>query len=192
MTPPTDLAMDPLTRLGSARDAFCSTPTDVRFEGTVELTGLTPVMARATISVETERAFHVVDVTDEARALVADSGIEQGALVVYTPHTTCAIAINERETCFLEDFRIFMERLAPPDAYYRHDDFAIRTENLLDPDTEPVNGHAHIKAMLIGASSEHVPVIDGGLVLGTWQRIMFIELDQARPRRVLLQVQGWR
>ncbi|HEX2026368.1 MAG TPA: secondary thiamine-phosphate synthase enzyme YjbQ [Nitriliruptorales bacterium] len=173
-------------------DAFCSTPSDVRVEGEIELTDRCPVIGRATVSVHTERAFHVVDVTDHARVLVRRAGIRDGLLVVYTPHTTCAVKINERETCFLEDFRLFMEQLVPSDAYYRHDDYEIRTENLEDPDSEPVNGHAHIKSMLVGSASEHVPVVDGELAMGSWQRIMFIELDQARPRRVVLQVQGWR
>jgi len=173
-------------------DVVLTNPTDVRIDHESDLTGRIPTMLRATIRVVTERVFHVVDVTDDCRALLERSGVRDGTLVVYTPHTTCAVKINERETCFLEDFRMFMEQLVPPDAYYRHDDFEIRTENLDDPDAEPVNGHAHIKAMLLGASSEHVPVVDGELGLGRWQRIMFIELDQARPRTLHVQLQGWR
>ena len=176
----------------AASDAFCSTPTEVRIDGHVDLALREPVLVRATIGVHTESAFHVIDVTEESRRLVEESGIRDGTLVVYTPHTTCAVKINERETCFLEDFRLFMEQLVPQQSYYRHDDFEIRTENIEDPDTEIVNGHAHIKAMLVGSSSEHVPVVDGDLALGRWQRIMFIELDQARPRRIYLQIQGWR
>lgn len=169
-----------------------SVTSDIEVVGELELSARTPVMVRATISVDTERAFHVLDVTDEASDLVDRSGIRDGTVMVYTPHTTCAVRINERETCFLEDLRLFMEDLVPTDAYYRHDDFQIRTENLDDPDTEPLNGHAHVKAMLLGASSEHVPVVDGELAMGRWQRILFVELDQARPRRVVLQAQGWR
>lgn len=176
----------------AAHDAFCSTPSDLRVDEEIELTGRVPVLIRATVPIHTERAFHVVDVTDAATELVRRSGVRHGTLTVYTPHTTCAVRINERETCFLEDFRLFMEQLVPADAYYRHDDFALRTENLEDPDSEPVNGHAHIKAMLVGAASEHVPVVDGQLALGRWQRILFIELDQARSRNLVLQLQGWR
>lgn len=169
-------------------------PTEIgiEVEGEVDLSSRTPATVRATIAVDTERAFHVLDVTGEAADLVRRSGVRDGTLMVYTPHTTCAVRINERETCFLEDLRLFMEDLVPSDAYYRHDDFEIRTENLEDPDAEPLNGHAHIKAMLLGSSSEHVPVVDGELAMGRWQRILFVELDQARPRRIVLQVQGWR
>ncbi len=186
------LHSDALLQLDAPSDAFCSEPTDIRVEGSIELIERTPILARATIAVETERAFHVLDVTEHARELVEGSGVQEGTVVVYTPHTTCAVKINERETCFLEDFRLFMERLVPSDAYYRHDDYELRTENLEDPESEPVNGHAHIKSMLVGSASEHIPVVNGELAMGHWQRIMFIELDQARPRRVILQVQGWR
>ncbi len=181
-----------LLGLDAPEDAFCSTPTEVCVEGELDLSTRTPVIARATVSIRTERAFHVLDVTDHARDLVRRCRVHDGILIVFTPHTTCAVKINERETCFLEDFRLFMEQLVPSDAYYRHDDFQIRTENLEDPSTEPVNGHAHIKSMLLGASSEHVPVVAGELAMGRWQRILFVELDQARHRNVVLQVQGWR
>ncbi|MGH8884865.1 MAG: secondary thiamine-phosphate synthase enzyme YjbQ [Egibacteraceae bacterium] len=142
----------------------------------------------------TERAFHVTDVTDECLELLASSGVVEGSLQVYSSHTTCAVKINELETCFLEDLRLFMEALIPPEAYYRHDDFEIRDPATLAgaPEDELINGHSHIKQMLLGCASETVPIVAGRLGLGRWQRIMFIELDQSRPRRVHLQVQGWR
>lgn len=155
---------------------------------------LTPCIARRTIEFVTERAFHVTDVTDECLELVASSGVREGSLSVYTSHTTCAVKINEFETCFLEDLRLFMEKLVPPEAYYRHDDFEIRDPATLAgaPEDEPINGHSHIKQMLLGSASETVPIVAGRLGLGRWQRIMFIELDQSRPRRVHIQIQGWR
>ncbi|PSO47731.1 MAG: hypothetical protein BRC32_03920 [Actinobacteria bacterium QS_8_72_14] len=159
----------------------------------VQLGTLTPVMTRREVHLVTERAFHVVDVTEHCAGLVADSHAQQGALTVFCPHTTCAVKINERETCFLEDLRLFIESLVPREAYYRHDDFEIRDPETLsnDPDTEPLNGHSHIKQMLLGSASESVPIVDGRLALGGWQRIMFIELDQSRRRHLQLQVTGW-
>ncbi|MGH8901250.1 MAG: secondary thiamine-phosphate synthase enzyme YjbQ [Egibacteraceae bacterium] len=155
---------------------------------------LTPCIARRTIKLMTERAFHVTDVTDECLQLLASSGVMEGSLSVYSSHTTCAVKINELETCFLEDLRLFMEELIPPEAYYRHDDFEIRDPATLAgaPEDEPINGHSHIKQMLLGCASETVPIIAGRLGLGRWQRIMFIELDQPRSRCIHLQVQGWR
>ena len=159
----------------------------------VDLDRLRPCIARRTITLVTERAFHVTDVTDDCVALLEASGIREGTLSIFTAHTTCAVKINERETCFLEDLRLFMEKLVPADAYYRHDDLEIRDPQTLEgrPEDEPANGHSHIKQMLLGSASETVPVVDGRLGLGRWQRVMFIELDRSRPRCVHLQVQGW-
>ncbi|MDP8969977.1 MAG: secondary thiamine-phosphate synthase enzyme YjbQ [Actinomycetota bacterium] len=160
----------------------------------VEVGHLTPVIARRTVELVTERAFHVTDVTDDCRRLLAASGVLEGVLTVYSRHTTCAVKINERETCFLEDLRLFMDNMIPAGAYYRHDDFEIRDPQTLAgaPEDEPINGHSHIKQMLLGCASESVPVVGGRLALGRWQRIMFIELDQSRLRCIDLQVQGWR
>jgi secondary thiamine-phosphate synthase enzyme len=165
-----------------------------RLDSEPDLVGATPVIRRRRLSLVTERAFHVTDVTDECAELLAASGMREGTLTVFSEHTTCAVKINERETCFLEDLRLFMEQLVPQAAYYLHDDFEIRDPRTLATtvEEEPVNGHAHIKQMLLGCSSESVPVVDGRLALGRWQRIMFIELDQSRPRTIRLQVQGWR
>lgn len=170
-------------------------PRAARRESTItELSGLQPIVARRTIHLQTERLFHVTDVTDDCHDLVRESGIQEGSLTVFTQHTTCAVKINERETCFLEDLRLFMESLVPAQAYYRHDDFEIRDPATLagTVEDEPINGHAHIKQMLLGSASETVPVVGSALALGTWQRLMFIELDQSRPRRIQLQIQGWR
>ncbi len=174
--------------------AITPAPRLERVDSEVDLAGYTPVVARRSLSLRTERAFHVTDVTDECLDLLAASGVREGVLSVYTPHTTCAVKINERETCFLEDLRLFLEQLVPSSAYYLHDDLSIRDPRTLagTPEEEPINGHSHIKQMLIGCSSETVPIVDGRLTLGRWQRVMFIELDQARPRTISLQVQGWR
>lgn len=163
-------------------------------DSVVEVGHLVPVLVRRTYELVTERAFHVVDVTDGCKELVDASGVQEGLLSVFSPHTTCAVKINERETCFLEDLRLFMETLVPHDAYYRHDDHDLRDPETLagDPEDEPINGHAHIKQMLLGTASETVPIVGGKLGLGRWQRVMFIELDQSRPRCIELQVQGWR
>lgn len=186
------LRTEALIGLEAPEEAVCTTADDLEIHDEIVLAERTPVIVRATIPVQTERAFHLLDITEQAHELVRRSGVVEGTLVVFTPHTTCAVRINERESGFFEDLRTVMEQIAPTEAYYRHDDFDIRTENLDDPATEPINGHAHVKSMLLGSSSEHVPVVDGALALGRWQRVMFIELDQSRPRQVQLQLQGWR
>ena len=96
--------------------------------------------------------------------------------------------IQEDEPLLLEDLRRFLSHLAPSDAAYGHNDFRVRTQHM-HPDERP-NGHAHCLQLLLG-SSESVPVMDGELQLGEWQRLFLVELDGPRPRRELLvQVMG--
>jgi secondary thiamine-phosphate synthase enzyme len=98
--------------------------------------------------------------------------------------------INERESGFMEDLRELLEQVAPRKGrYYRHDDLSIRTEGLDGDPHEIPNGHAHCRAALM-STSQTIPVVDGDLRLGHWQRIFFCELDRARPRKVFIQVIG--
>ena len=131
-----------------------------------------------------------VDMTDDVRDLVGRSDVQNGMALVYSPHTTCAVLINERERGFIEDFGGLMESLVPTKGAYRHDDLEARTENLEDDPHDIPNGHAHCKHALIGSASETIPIVDGQLQLGQWQRVFFIELDRARDRKVFIQVLG--
>jgi secondary thiamine-phosphate synthase enzyme len=128
------------------------------------------------------------DLSELVREVVARSGVRHGQVTVHTPHTTTSIVLNESETGFLNDFRRVMEAVAPIDAYYEHDDHEIRTENLQED--EFLNGHAHCRQMLTGSASATIPVVEGEVLLGTWQRVLFAELDQARERRVVIHAQG--
>ncbi|HEX5260153.1 MAG TPA: secondary thiamine-phosphate synthase enzyme YjbQ [Gaiellales bacterium] len=139
---------------------------------------------------QTERGDEFIDVTDEVRDVVAGSDIENGMALVYSPHTTSVVVINERESGFMEDLRELLEQVAPREGrYYRHDDLTIRTEGLDGDPHEIPNGHAHCRAALM-STSQTIPVVDGDLRLGRWQRIFFCELDRARPRKVFIQVIG--
>ncbi|MFQ5554761.1 MAG: secondary thiamine-phosphate synthase enzyme YjbQ [Acidimicrobiia bacterium] len=128
------------------------------------------------------------DLTDFVRAAVERSSVRHGQVTIYTPHTTTSIVINESETGFLNDFRRRIARTVPTEDYYEHDDHAVRTENLQED--ELINGHAHVRQLLVGQPSVTVPVVDGEVLLGRWQRIMYLELDQARERRAFIHVQG--
>jgi secondary thiamine-phosphate synthase enzyme len=139
------------------------------------------------LELQTTAPLQFIDLTDEVRALVAQSGVANGMVNVQTRHTTTAVIINEHEPLLLEDLKELLTRLAPPQAYYRHNDFAIRTANMT-PDESP-NGHSHCQSLLL-SSAATVNIIDGALQLGRWQRIFFIELDHARPRAVSLTVMG--
>ena len=132
----------------------------------------------------------VTDITDEVQDIVRQSGINDGICSVYSPHTTCSVRVNEWERGFLEDFAVLLKRLVPTEHYYAHDDWDRRTENVCEEDMEIGNGHAHCMSMLLGPAGESIPVRDGDLALGQWQRVLFLELDRARDRRWLAQVVG--
>lgn len=128
------------------------------------------------------------DLSGLVRDVVSRSGVRTGQVTVYSPHTTTSIVINESETGFLNDFRKLITAMVPEDVYYEHDDHDLRTENLQED--EFINGHAHCRQLLVGQPSVTIPVVDGEVLLGQWQRILFVELDQARERRTFIHVQG--
>ena len=119
-----------------------------------------------------------------------ESGITHGIACVYSPHTTCCVRVNEFEQGFLEDFATLLKRLVPSDEYYAHDDWDKRTENICEEDVEFGNGRSHCMSMLLGSAGESIPVVDAQLQLGTWQRVLFLELDRERDRRWVVQVVG--
>ena len=132
----------------------------------------------------------VRDITAEVNEAVRESGITTGIACVYSPHTTCCVRVNEFEHGFLEDFVRLLRRLVPSEKYYAHDDWDRRTENICPEDMDFGNGHSHCMSMLLGSAGESIPVLDGELCLGTWQRILFMELDRSRDRRWIVQVVG--
>jgi len=138
----------------------------------------------------TAGGLHIQDITDDVNEIVRESGIGDGIACVYSPHTTCCVRVNEFESGFLEDFAGLIRRLVPSDSYYAHDDWDRRTENVCEEDQEFGNGHSHCMSMLLGSAGESIPVRDGVLALGQWQRVLFIELDRERDRRWLVQVVG--
>jgi secondary thiamine-phosphate synthase enzyme len=140
------------------------------------------------INLESTKAPEFVDVTDQVLDSIAESGISTGNVLVYSKHTTAAIKINEMEPLLLEDMARTLEHIAPRDADYRHNDFTVRTVNMNED--ECPNGHAHCQHLALG-TSETIPIIDGALQLGTYQRVFFIELDHPRQREFLIQVMGF-
>ena len=137
---------------------------------------------------ETHAPIQFVDITDEVADLVRISGLREGVANVFSRHTTAAVCIQEAEPLLLEDLREFLQRSAPAHAHYRHNDFRVRTVHMHDD--ESPNGHSHCLQLMLG-SSESIPVADGELLLGTWQRIFLVELDGPRQsREVIIQALG--
>ena len=139
------------------------------------------------VRIETGAAPEFYDITEHVRWALADSRVRDGLLCVFTAHATASIVINEHEPLLIEDMKRFLRNIAPEDAYYAHNDFAVRTVNMT-PDEVP-NGHAHCAHLLL-PSSETIPVIDGELALGTWQSVFLVELDHPRTREVVISVYG--
>jgi len=137
---------------------------------------------------ETHQPIQFLDITDAVAELVRVAGLREGVANIFSRHTTAAVCIQEAEPLLLEDLRDFLHRLAPAEAHYRHNDFRVRTVHMHDD--ESPNGHAHCQQMMLG-TSESVPVEDGQLLLGSWQRIFLVELDGPRAaREVIVQVLG--
>ncbi len=129
-----------------------------------------------------------VDITDEVMRTVQASGVEEGSVLIFSPHTTCCVLLAAPTSAMRAALEEAMHRLAPEQAYYAHDDLGIRTENLVDD--EPANAPAHIFQVMAGKASECIPVAGGELALGPQQRVLFVELDSSRSRRYCVQVLG--
>ncbi len=130
----------------------------------------------------TESCGQFIDITDDVLATVERSGVRNGQVLVFSPHTTCAVVINEHETGFIDDFRELLDDLVPREGRtYRHDAH--------DGEEFP-NGHSHVRTALLSSTSQTIPVVDARPVLGTYQRVFFCELDRARERKVFIQVTG--
>ncbi len=143
--------------------------------------------ANTIFSYQTKDIFDFIDITDEVRNFVEESGIKNGLVNVQILHTSAALIVNENEPLLLNDIKRNLENTASRKIDYQHDDFSIRTVNLCDDECK--NGHSHCKAIHLLVSAT-LNLIDGKLQLGRWQRIMLVELDHSRPRNVQVQVIG--
>ncbi|MBM3948023.1 MAG: YjbQ family protein [SAR202 cluster bacterium] len=147
----------------------------------------------STVRVKASAAPQFIDITDRVAQQVAESNIRNGIVCVFSKHTTAAIVIQEHEPLLMTDLASFLERIAPRTAHYRHNDFSVRTVHMHED--ECPNGHSHCQHLVLG-SSETIPVVDGEMALGQWQRVFLVELDGEKAlqledgRQVLVQVMG--
>jgi len=125
-----------------------------------------------TLTVETQQRVEFISITRQVAQAVKESGLTDGAVLVYVPHTTAAITINENaDPDVMRDVAFALDQIAPDRPEFRHAEG---------------NSDAHVRSSLLGAS-QMVPVENGQLALGTWQGLYFCEFDGPRRRRVLLQ-----
>ncbi|MDP9066740.1 MAG: secondary thiamine-phosphate synthase enzyme YjbQ [Actinomycetota bacterium] len=141
-----------------------------------------------TVGVTAPRRLAFVDLTDELQRAVSGSGLGDGFCVAFCRHTTCGLLINEWEDGAQEDLLKRLDVLVPDRIYYAHDDLRVRTQNLVDD--ERANGRAHVLQMIIGGNSQVVPVAGGVPLLGRWQRLFLLELDEPKERTILFQTMG--
>lgn len=120
-------------------------------------------------------AYGFVDITAQVKIAVRESSVEEGLCVVYCPHTTAAITINENaDPDVVRDLKLALADTFPDRREFKHAEG---------------NSAAHLKSSAIGAS-ETIPVTGGAMALGTWQGIYFCEFDGPRHRKVYVQVVG--
>jgi secondary thiamine-phosphate synthase enzyme len=132
------------------------------------------------IQVRTYGNGHVINITDQVAAAVAGAGPRAGVVTVFNIGSTAGITTTEYEPGLANhDLAAAFERIAPQDGRYEH-------ENTWHDD----NGHAHVRASLLGPSLA-VPFVDGRLTLGTWQQIILVDFDtRPRTRTVVCQILG--
>lgn len=126
-----------------------------------------------TFTISTSRQIEFIDITHRIQSIVQESSVKEGICVVYTPHTTAGLTINENaDPDVRRDMMMELNKVIPFDDQYAH------TEG---------NSAAHIKSSLLGAHATMI-IHEGRLLLGTWQGIYFCEFDGPRTRKVFVKI----
>ena len=125
------------------------------------------------LNVKSKSKTEFIDITEDIRALIKESGVPHGVCHIYVPHTTAGVTINEgADPAVKRDIIAALNRLVPFEGDYHHMEG---------------NSAAHIKSTLVG-TAQIVLIEEGKLLLGTWQSIYFCEFDGPRHRRVLVKI----
>jgi secondary thiamine-phosphate synthase enzyme len=131
------------------------------------------------IMLKTSAKDEIIDVTEKVQGVVSDSGVRSGLACVFVVGSTAAVTTVEHEPGLVSDLKDALDRLYPKGIEYEH-----------HARWGDGNGHSHVRASFIGPSLT-VPVVESRLLLGTWQQIVFLELDvRARARELVVQVVG--
>lgn len=131
------------------------------------------------ISLQTEGNTDIIDITDDVKNQVRDSGLDDGIVTIFSPSSTSAVSTVEYESGCLQDLRRLFDDVLPVDQEYAH-----------NAKWGDGNGHSHARAALMKASFS-IPFVDQRLTLGTWQQIIFLDFDnRPRSRELVLQMIG--
>jgi len=126
------------------------------------------------LRLSTKGEIDFIDISDEVQGVVETSGVKNGVAHVFAPHATGVLILTEYEPSLLSDVKAVLEKLVPKWASYEH----------------PSNAHSHLRSVLL-SPDKTLPVIDGRIVLGTWQSLVFVETDvYPRQRTIIVQVLG--
>lgn len=138
------------------------------------------------IKVKSDSQVEFIDITGKIEEVISDSGLREGQVLVYSPHTTAGIVVNHNESMLIQDFMRTLYRLVPVSDRYSHDLFELNRAKASDGRS---NGHSHCKVMLLGVS-ETIPLEKGHMILTEKQSIFLAEMDGGRNREIVIQVIG--
>jgi secondary thiamine-phosphate synthase enzyme len=138
------------------------------------------------IEIKSSSQMEFIDITAKVSEVIEKSGVREGQVLIYSPHTSASIAINHNETMLIQDFMRTLYRLVPISDRYSHDLFELNRDKASDGRS---NGHSHCKVLLLGVS-ETVPIEKGHMMLTEKQSVFFVETDGARARDIIVQVIG--
>jgi secondary thiamine-phosphate synthase enzyme len=129
------------------------------------------------ITINTKKRYEILDITEAVEKTRSNAALRDGFILVSAMHITASVFVNDHESGLWRDMMDWLEKVAPAKPDYRHHQ------------TGEDNADAHLKRMLLG-HQVLVPVTDGKLDLGPWERIHYGEFDGQRPKRVLLKALG--
>ncbi|MGD0644821.1 MAG: secondary thiamine-phosphate synthase enzyme YjbQ [Candidatus Bathyarchaeia archaeon] len=125
-------------------------------------------------SFTTKGEIDFIDLSDKVQEEVSLSGIKNGLVHVFAPHATGVLILTENDCALLNDVKAFLEEIAPKHKTYQH----------------PSNAHSHLRSLLL-PPDKTLPIIDGQIMFGTWQSLLFVETDvYPRKRTIIIQVIG--
>ncbi len=130
-------------------------------------------MKPKTLSISSKDRIEIIDITKDVENYISEINLSDGFIILQSLHTTVALIVNENESRLKKDILNVLDKLISQNGLYLHD----QIDN---------NADSHIKSILL-SQSQFIPIKDNKLVLGTWQSIMFVELDGPRNRKIFIQ-----